>query len=74
MTREQYLYSEFLTIAAVLNDQLNVVPVLYGSLGLGKVTQLDFHPQDIDILVPLTFLTTQWKTSTDDRTIGLYIK
>ena len=34
---------------------------MYGSLGLGKVTQLDFHPQDIDILVPLTFLTTQWK-------------
>lgn len=62
MTREQYLYSEFLTIAAVLNDQLNVVPVLYGSLGLGKVTQLDFSPQDIDILVPLSFLTTQWKT------------
>ena len=61
MTREEYLYSEFLTIAAVLNDQLNVVPVLYGSLGLSRVTHLDFSPQDIDILVPLSFLTTEWQ-------------
>jgi hypothetical protein len=62
MTRGHYLYREFLNVAKVLNQQLNVVPVLYGSLGLGKVTQLDFSPQDIDILVPLPFLKDQWQT------------
>lgn len=62
MTRELYLYEEFIKVSKILNQQLNIVPVLYGSLGLGKVTQIDFSPQDIDILVPLTFLEEKWKT------------
>lgn len=61
MSREFYLYEEFISIAKVLNQQLNIVPVLYGSLGLGKVAQVDFSPQDIDILVPLIFLEEQWE-------------
>jgi hypothetical protein len=62
MTREHYLFTEFLTVATALNNDLHVVPVLYGSLGLGRVTHLDFFSQDIDILVPLSFLTTEWQT------------
>lgn len=62
MTREHYLYTEFLNVAKMLNNDLRVVPVLYGSLGLSRVTDLDFSPQDIDILVPLPFLTTEWET------------
>ncbi|HSO59198.1 MAG TPA: hypothetical protein VLQ66_13365, partial [Paenisporosarcina sp.] len=62
MTREHYLYTEFLNVAKMLNNDLRVVPVLYGSLGLSRVTHLDFSPQDIDILVPLPFLTTEWET------------
>jgi hypothetical protein len=62
MSREFYLYEEFIKVSKILNQQLNIVPVLYGSLGLGKLTQIDFSPQDIDILVPLTFLEEKWKT------------
>ncbi|MGM0890697.1 MAG: hypothetical protein ACQEW5_28180 [Bacillota bacterium] len=61
MTRELYLYKEFISVSRNLNQQLDIVPVLYGSLGLGKVTKVDFSPQDIDILVPLTFLEEKWK-------------
>lgn len=61
MSREFYLYEEFISIAKALNQQLSITPVLYGSLGLGKVAQMDFSPQDIDILVPLIFLKEQWE-------------
>ena len=60
MSREFYLYEEFIYISKILNRQLSIVPVLYGSLGLGKATQMDFSPQDIDILVPLIFLEEKW--------------
>ena len=56
MNRGLYLYKEFIEIARLLNRQLDILPVLYGSLGLGIVAKVDFSPQDIDILVPLTYL------------------
>jgi hypothetical protein len=60
MVRSLFLYNEFLTITSLLNIQLEIVPVLYGSLGLEKVTNLDFYPDDIDILVPFTYLEEKW--------------
>lgn len=45
------LYDEFISIAKSLNEKLDIVPVLYGSLGLEKATGVNFSPQDIDILV-----------------------
>ncbi len=54
------LYEEFIYIARHLNKSLNITPLLYGSLGLEKATGIDFRPQDIDILVPLTFLEEKW--------------
>lgn len=54
------LYQKFNHIARSLNKELGIIPVLYGSLGLERVTGMDFHPQDIDILVPLTFLEGKW--------------
>lgn len=60
MNRGLYLYKEFIEIARSLNQQLDIVPVLYGSLGLGIVAKVDFTPQDIDILVPLTYLEEKW--------------
>lgn len=54
------LYQEFIYIARHLNKSLDITPVLYGSLGLEKATGIDFQPQDIDILVPLTFLEEKW--------------
>lgn len=61
MGRKVSLYNEFLTITACLNQELHIVPVLYGSLGLTKVTHIDFSPQDVDILVPLEFLEGKWE-------------
>lgn len=54
------LYDEFIEIAKTLNTDLDITPVLYGSLGLEKVTGVEFSPQDIDILVPLIFLEEKW--------------
>ncbi|GIN72799.1 hypothetical protein J14TS2_32740 [Bacillus sp. J14TS2] len=56
-----FLYDEFIEIAKMMNKELNIIPVLYGSLGLEKVTEIEFSPQDIDILVPLTFLEEKWE-------------
>lgn len=54
------LYSEFINIAKTLNKELDTIPLLYGSLGLEKVTGLDFSPEDIDILIPFIFLEEKW--------------
>ncbi|QHJ69603.1 hypothetical protein [Planococcus halotolerans] len=60
MNRAAALYGEFTSVCKVLNDELHITPVLYGSLGLAKTTGTDFSPQDIDILVPLIFLENRW--------------
>lgn len=49
------LYNEFINIAKTFNKELDIIPLLYGSLGLEKVTGLDFSPEDIDLLIPLFF-------------------
>lgn len=54
------LYHTFNHIARKLNKSLDIIPVLYGSLGVEEVTGMDFQPQDIDVLVPLTFLEEEW--------------
>ena len=51
------LYNEFLVIAKELNS-IDIVPILYGSLGLSKLLNIDLKPQDIDILIPEIFLKT----------------
>ncbi|MEG7354153.1 MULTISPECIES: hypothetical protein [Bacillus] len=50
-----------MNIAKTLNKELDIIPLLYGSLGLEKVTGLDFSPEDIDILIPLLFLEEKWE-------------
>lgn len=54
------LFEEFLKIARHLNKELEIIPVLYGSLGLQQVSGIDFSPQDIDVLVPLKFINEEW--------------
>ncbi|MEY8820605.1 hypothetical protein AB7C35_15525 [Bacillus subtilis] len=54
------LYNEFINIAKIFNKELDIIPLLYGSLGLEKVTGLGFSPEDIDILIPLIFLEEKW--------------
>ena len=54
------LRQRFLQIAKLLNSELGVTPVLYGSLGLMVLTGQDLNPQDIDILVPCELLGQGW--------------
>jgi hypothetical protein len=60
--KSDHLYQEFINVSKKLNQELRITPILYGSLGLEKVTKLDFSPQDIDILVPLRFIKNEWQT------------
>ena len=53
-------YNEFLRIAKHLNSELDIIPVLYGSLGLSRIIQKDLNSKDTDILVPQKYLTTDW--------------
>ena len=51
---------EFLSIAAVLNERLQIVPLLFGSLGLEQRLHADLHADDIDVLIPEVFLNEEW--------------
>lgn len=53
-------YKEFLRIAKCLNTELDIIPVLYGSLGLSRFIKKDLNPKDIDILVPQKYITSDW--------------
>jgi hypothetical protein len=53
-------YQEFLRITKSLNQELNITPVFFGSLGLSILTNKDLDPQDIDVLVPQIFLKNKW--------------
>ena len=54
-------YSEFLLIAKSINVQFNVLPLLFGSLGLERRLNMDLHADDIDILLPEYYLRDGWQ-------------
>lgn len=60
MMKPEDKIEEFLTIAKKLNEELDCVPVLYGSLGLWRVAKHEFIIDDIDILVPDKFMKGDW--------------
>ena len=47
----------FLQNAEMLNDSFNIIPLLYGSLGLEVLTNTSLNADDIDILIPQVFVT-----------------
>lgn len=47
----------FLENAELLNDKFNIIPLLYGSLGLEVLTDTPLNADDIDILIPKAFVT-----------------
>lgn len=58
MTKFDY----FLQNAEILNDKFNIIPLLYGSLGLEVLTNSSLNADDIDILIPQVFVTgDKWK-------------
>lgn len=52
--------NEFLHIAKILSEKLNVVPLLFGSLGLEQRLRTDLNADDIDVLIPEAFLNEGW--------------
>ena len=49
-------YIEFLKNAQELNINFEIIPLLYGSLGLEVLTNTSLNSDDIDILIPERFL------------------
>ena len=46
----------FMNNAKLLNDNLNIIPLLYGSLGLEVVAASNLNADDIDILIPTLYV------------------
>ena len=53
-------FNLFLENARLLSDKLDIVPLLYGSLGLEYLTGGVLGADDIDILIPRVFITDRW--------------
>ena len=53
-------FNLFLENARLLSDKFDIVPLLYGSLGLEYLTGDVLGVDDIDILVPRIFITERW--------------
>ena len=53
-------FNLFLENARFLSDNFDIVPLLYGSLGLEYLTGDILGADDIDILVPRVFITERW--------------
>ena len=53
-------FNLFLENARFLSDKFDIVPLLYGSLGLEYLTVDALGSDDIDILVPRAFITERW--------------
>ena len=51
----------FLENVRLLSDKFDIVPLLYGSLGLEYLTGDDLGADDIDILVSRVFITDRWQ-------------
>jgi len=53
--------ARFLSNAALLNHHFGIIPLLYGSLGLEVLTGAFLNADDIDILIPQSYVTgNQW--------------
>ena len=50
----------FIENARLLQEEMQITPLLYGSLGLEYLTKEKLSADDIDILIPEIYLTEQW--------------
>ena len=54
-------FNLFLENARLLSEKFGIVPLLYGSLGLERLTSEALGADDIDILIPRVFITERWQ-------------
>ena len=57
---EKYKKEAFLQIAESLNKEFDIVPLLYGSLGLEQRLGVNLDADDVDVLIPEEYLTDNW--------------
>lgn len=50
----------FLQIAKLLNEKLDITPLLFGSLGLEQRLGISLNADDVDVLLPEEYLTQKW--------------
>lgn len=50
----------FFENAQLMSEELGIIPLMYGSLGLEYLTGKDLNADDIDILIPEVFITEKW--------------
>ncbi|MBE6687512.1 MAG: hypothetical protein E7591_09850 [Ruminococcaceae bacterium] len=50
----------FFENAELLYDRFEIIPLMYGSLGLEYITDEDLNADDIDILIPEVFVAERW--------------
>ena len=50
----------FFENAKLLYDRFEIIPLMYGSLGLEYITNENLNADDIDILIPKIFIDERW--------------
>lgn len=63
----------FFENAKLLNDKFNIIPLMYGSLGLEYITGENLNSDDIDVLIPEIFLKDRWNEFKNFLNIKEYI-
>jgi hypothetical protein len=53
-------FIEFLRVTRYLNTEMGINPLLFGSLGLEQRLEISLHADDIDVLIPHTFIYEKW--------------
>lgn len=51
----------FFKNAKLLNVEFNINPLMYGSLGLEYISNINLNSDDIDILIPEVYLNDKWQ-------------
>ncbi len=51
----------FFEVAEKLNAELQITPLLFGSLGLEQRLGVDLNADDVDVLIPEYYLNDDWK-------------
>lgn len=54
-------YDKFIDNALLLEKKFNIKPLLYGSLGLEVLLNVELNSDDIDLLIPEVFLNENWE-------------
>ena len=57
--------TQFYKLAEILSEELEIKPLLYGSLGLEQRLGRELGAEDIDILIPEIWLNETWDTLRD---------